>query len=375
MAGPVQPVTVLFAPAVDAALVESIDHVDVDRIPTVLDFLERIQNRLVETLSTFPEAGPVFQGEVRMFPLEGYVFLYEHHPSKGEVHVLDMIAPSRNWRLADRRWPSKGDIEIPPHPPAVIISPGRNSTMPIPDLPLQPAPDWLIQMTQERMDRDPFPLHDLLSGSLYYPSSGFDGDPIAYLGGNHLSFVCVDYGEERKGLLAALEEPGFLGYRVLCHRPVLEAELPPMGWSPVIPQGEFRRPPPGWVRPPFCEWVVLERDADFPDEHGPERFSLLFLCADGVAAFQALYVSNRVVPGTVAIIQPGTGFGGNWTDFTDPAGPLAEAVLGNPAGRPDILLHGGAGGRDNYMQPCWPQYAAHLGILGTTSIGVWRRTE
>ena len=59
-----QPVTVLFAPGVDAALVELIDHVDVDSIPSVLDFLERIQARLVRTLSTLPEAGPVFQGKV-----------------------------------------------------------------------------------------------------------------------------------------------------------------------------------------------------------------------------------------------------------------------------------------------------------------------
>lgn len=93
-----QPVTVLFAPGVDAALLEFIDHVDVDSIPTVLDFLERIQTRLVDTLSTFPEAGPIFQGEVRMFPVEGYVFLYEHQPAANEVHVLDMIAPGRNWR-------------------------------------------------------------------------------------------------------------------------------------------------------------------------------------------------------------------------------------------------------------------------------------
>jgi hypothetical protein len=93
-----QPAKVLFAPGVDAALVELIDHVDVDSIPTVLDFLERIQARLVKTLSTLPEAGPVFQGKVRMFPVEGYVFLYEHHPAEGEIHVLDMIAPGRNWR-------------------------------------------------------------------------------------------------------------------------------------------------------------------------------------------------------------------------------------------------------------------------------------
>jgi len=93
-----QPVTVLFAPRVDAALLELIDYVNVDSIPTVLDFLERIQGRLVETLSTFPDAGPVFQGEVRMFPVEGYVFLYEHHAVAHEVHVLDMIAPGRKWR-------------------------------------------------------------------------------------------------------------------------------------------------------------------------------------------------------------------------------------------------------------------------------------
>jgi hypothetical protein len=93
-----QSVTVLFAPGVDAALIELIDHVDADSIPTLLDFLERIQRRLGETLSTSPGAGPVFQGDVRMFPVKGYVFLYEHHPSMGEVHVLDMIGPGRNWR-------------------------------------------------------------------------------------------------------------------------------------------------------------------------------------------------------------------------------------------------------------------------------------
>lgn len=91
-------VTVIFAPGVDAALVEIIDHVDVESIPTVLEFLDRVQLRLVETLSTFPEAGAVFQGKIRVFPVDGYVFLYEHHAAMQEVHVLDLIAPGRNWR-------------------------------------------------------------------------------------------------------------------------------------------------------------------------------------------------------------------------------------------------------------------------------------
>lgn len=66
---------------------------DVDSILTVLDFLEQIQTRLVEALSTFPEAGAVFHGEVRMFPVKGFVFLYEHHVAVQEVHVLDVISP------------------------------------------------------------------------------------------------------------------------------------------------------------------------------------------------------------------------------------------------------------------------------------------
>lgn len=239
-------------------------------------------------------------------------------------------------------------------------------------LPVQSAPDWLTQMTPERMLWEPFPLRDLLTRSLYYPSSSYDGDPIAYLGGNYLSFVYVDYGEERSELLAALEEPGFRGYRVLCHRPVLEAELTPAGWSSNITARKLPQYIRSRVKKPFCEWIILERNANFAEEHGPERFSLLFLCAEGVAAFDALYVSNQVVPGTVAIIQPGHAFGGNWTDFTDPNGPLAEVVLGNPAGRPDFLLYGGVGGPNWYTRPCWPQYAEGLGFLGNTSIGVWR---
>lgn len=90
--------TVLFAPSVDAALLDLIDYVELDRVPTVIAFLERIQNRLVATLSTFPEAGSPFQANIRLFVVEGYSFLYEYHPDKGEVHVLEMKAPGIDWR-------------------------------------------------------------------------------------------------------------------------------------------------------------------------------------------------------------------------------------------------------------------------------------
>ena len=245
--------------------------------------------------------------------------------------------------------------------------------MPIPNFPLQVAPDWLIRMSPDRMNRDPLPLHPLLAGSLYYPSSRFDGTPVAYLCGNYLSFIYVDYGVDRKDLLAELEAPGFLGYRVLCHRPVLETELAPGGWSPGVTVGPV--PAYDWssIRAPFCEWVVLERDPDRPESHGPDRFSFLHLCADGVAAFDALYIGNKVAPGAVAIIQPGHAFGGNWTNFTDPDGPLAKVVMANPAGQPDLLLCGGIGVPNGDTHPCWPQYTEQLDVVGHRRIGVWRQ--
>ena len=53
--------------------------------------------------------------------------------------------------------------------------------------------------------------------------------------------------------------------------------------------------------------------------------------------------SNRTTAKALAIIQPGTGFGLNWTDFRDKNGSLAWVVNNNPAGQPEIIYYGGYG--------------------------------
>lgn len=90
--------TVIFGPMVDTAIIDLIDYVEPSDIPKVLNFIESIQNRLVKTLSTAPEGGSRFQGPVRSFVVEGYVFLYQYHSDLNEVHVLEMNAPGQNWR-------------------------------------------------------------------------------------------------------------------------------------------------------------------------------------------------------------------------------------------------------------------------------------
>ena len=110
------------------------------------------------------------------------------------------------------------------------------------------------------------------------------------------------------------------------------------------------------MKKPFCTWVVLQRLVELPDGHAPNRFSLLFPCADGVAAFQALYVANGRCPSHLAIIQPGHGFRGNYTNFEDSNKIFARSVLESPAGIPGYLLYGGYV-RGAYRRSCWPIYS------------------
>ena len=249
----------------------------------------------------------------------------------------------------------------------------------LPQLPEISIPKWLENLSTESIMDGRFPLREVLRSSLYYPSSGFDGDPVRYLAGNILSFIYVDYGYGDEEFMDALSAHGFRGYDLLAVRFVTEEELTPRGWRPTPPNSADGDPPRASRRDqitPFCVWSVFQRHEDAWVGHGPFRFSLLYLCADGVAAFQALYTANSAVPKGVAIIQPGYGFGGNYTDFANPEHIFARSVLGNPSGQPKLLLYGGFGSRDLYRQSCWPNYPIQLCFVDKTgggSIGIWSK--
>ena len=123
--------------------------------------------------------------------------------------------------------------------------------------------------------------------------------------------------------------------------------------------------------------MIFQRLPGFDEFHGPERFSLLFICADGVATYLDLYVGNRVVPLVLAIIQPGTGFGGNYTDFRDPNGLLAHVVLKMNNGRvPDYMVCGQIGPLDQTHAFWQMEYPEHVEYFQhRNGVGVWRRWE
>jgi len=248
----------------------------------------------------------------------------------------------------------------------------------IKELPAAQMPTWLAEVTPNTVNELAFPLENILKDSLYYPSSGIDGDPVKYLAGNIFSFIYVDYGYAEDDVMQAFRSSGFRGYEVLCIRPVAKKELCPNGWQPAhLPpsDGDSKRHR-DWIKKPFCSWTIFQRHRGFTEEHGPARFSLLYLCADGVAAYQALYIANAVSPKVVAVIQPGHGFGGNWTDYTDVNQIFGRSVLQNALPQPEFLLYGGRGRSDWYEKPCWPQYQSSLCLLPKLSggtIALWSK--
>ena len=199
----------------------------------------------------------------------------------------------------------------------------------------------LDDYTPERIQFGPVPLDDILKDSLYYPACATDGRPIRlcnmqwrHLGIN--SFVYCDFAVSERDFLR--DTRTVLGYHVLGHRHLSREEYIPAGWRlemvPADSSTNIRDRHHYWDSflgckdgpEHFAHWVVFERNPDRDDSHGPERFSLLFVCGEGLATYQQLYCSRRIAPKMLCFIQC-WGFAGNWTNFTGVGAPFHKTLL------------------------------------------------
>jgi hypothetical protein len=166
-----------------------------------------------------------------------------------------------------------------------------------------------------------FPTREFLrSRVVYYPGSGFDGQPAKLFGSSHSahSFVYVDYGVTRESLAAQLEDTdhGFSGYRPgpsvsVCGRDLLDA------WKE--PHFELGEGQPSTRLDPTadeCGFLqILDRESGLTDDHGPSRLAILFLITDGIAAYDALFCQTPDRPPPFAVLLHDHGFGGNYDRF------------------------------------------------------------
>lgn len=207
------------------------------------------------------------------------------------------------------------------------------------------------------------PLEDILKDSVYYPACRFDGGVIKIF--NTLlkndgvtSFIYCDHDVDEDALVENVRDH-VRGYHLLAHRSVKESEFV-KGTRVEFPfqmdsmEGhKYERIMEKCL--PFCHWFIFERNADFSEEHGPERFSLLYVCGEGVATYAGLYNNYRIAPKCLALIQC-DGFSGNWTYFREKDGRLREVMAQNEAGLPQFVINGGIGDAESYSHLDWDEY-------------------
>lgn len=196
-------------------------------------------------------------------------------------------------------------------------------------------------------------IEDILSNALFYPACGDDGLPVKYFNEHYSEYgidshVYVDYAmnEDR---LRELQD-GFRYYHVVSETDLEAGDLVVPGsdytrYASILTSEEVCRMKEivyGMYRDsikPFGRLIRYERNVDSDPSRGPEHFTLLYIGAEAVAAYAALYRTRGIAPKAIAIIAPGTGFGGNYTDFYDPESAFMKIVSQGEA-RPQFFLFG-----------------------------------
>jgi hypothetical protein len=199
-------------------------------------------------------------------------------------------------------------------------------------------PQWL----QDWRANTPFSSRDFFgSRVVFYPGSGRDGQPVEFFGTRHAAhcFVFVDYGLSQRELSNMLSPRGqpFRGYASAGRIPLTQRDLSPRGWNPILEPHEVGRSMPLANEAPYGFVEILDRKQGFDDSHGPQRLAILFLFADGAAAYAALFCQpDQSTP--FAVVLQDHGFSGNWADFGRDG--ALETIAHRARRLPDYLLVG-----------------------------------
>lgn len=215
----------------------------------------------------------------------------------------------------------------------------------------EPCPTWL--KAHQPGDKVP---HDFVSAGrvVFYPGSGSDGHAVKLFGSTRAAhtFIYADYAVTREEILRDLKGRGdtpynapFSGYSVYDCMDLEIQDLVPTGWHPHIFPKRAHQPTDGFQ--PYGTLVILSRKVGMSEAHGPEKMAILFLGADGIATYDALFCqeSNRRAP--FAMLIQDHGFGGFYASFGK--GGLLHELANTTNVWPEYLLIG-----DNTH--AWPRY-------------------
>jgi hypothetical protein len=196
-------------------------------------------------------------------------------------------------------------------------------------------PAWLARHRPgDRFDRNAF----FSSHVVFYPGSGTEGHPVKLFGSTHSAhtFIYADYGVTADQVQQELAPSGhpFAGYRSLDRIQLQIQDLTPRGWKPHAGPQDYRfvsTEPYGFVE-------ILGRTEDKDDQHGPRRLAVLFLGADGIATYDALFCQGDGTPAPLAVLTEDYGFGGQYPRGKFGRHGLLERIARQCAAMPLWLL-------------------------------------
>ena len=218
----------------------------------------------------------------------------------------------------------------------------------------EPLPRWLAQPSAG-FDRDSF----FGGRTVYYPGFGDDGDPVRICARAHAAhaFVYVDYGVEKTTVSDRVRRVGgrgFLGYTVEHEEELRESDLRPGGWSHHLKPSEVARVSYSFASvTPYGLFVVLKRDEDRDDAHGPERLAVVFVGGDGHATYDALYCQRDGTPAPFLVVVEDYAFGANLSPFGE--GGFLDRIAQRCDVLPKFLLVGPRGPDGTYRP--WSGYS------------------
>ena len=224
-------------------------------------------------------------------------------------------------------------------------------------------PCWLANYKQgERVDASDF----LKSRTVFYPGAGGDGHPFKVFGASHAAhcFVYADYGISKESFLATLANDSarkLLGYKLAVQQELTLQDLVSVSWSSNVDREEWSRASQDWVQfrglsaiesfmsssgeqpywmtvcgvQPYGVLCIFDREMRYGNDHGPERLALIYLGADGIATYDALYCQTGCRSPFGLLLQD-HGLGGNWNTFG--RGGLMERIAIRTGVFPEWIL-------------------------------------
>lgn len=200
-------------------------------------------------------------------------------------------------------------------------------------------------------------LDQFLADAVIYPCSGFDGAPVQFIRISS-NFIYIDYTISPTRFVREARERGFRGYSLTS-----ATDLPPeivLGefWKELIYRhyNYLTKLPLDWSQREFgIKLLTFERLPEFTVKHGPESFTILYICFEAISTLRSLFNRRSLAPKVLCAIRPGVALGGNYNDFTK---HLEIAIRENPSGLPDFLLHDGRASNKSWgdYQPLTREY-------------------